>query len=199
MDAYMNFLLQNMGGMFYEYLDTSSVASLCGVNKSLCHSINTHMEECSLLGKRAFPRAAYFENTSGAGYITYTRDQTIITSHEGSVWRITASPFDPNSSLLVARMLMSRRNTKDLYRLVTHNASGSSGLGHYMTKHDALAICESFKWWRNRKMVLEKKRADEAAAAEAAAQAAAVEEEKRKKTIFPLRTSAAVTNPWKRV
>jgi hypothetical protein len=153
----LNFLTHALYGTFYSYLDTSTVGTLCEVNKEILENINSHIKECRKKKRKPFPRSSYFEDKIGTGFISYTRNGYKTVSYEGPVWNITASPFDLSScSPLVVNMVRGYGNIKDLYRLTTYNVYGSSGLGHYMTKQEALDICESFRWWYDRKMARSK-------------------------------------------
>jgi hypothetical protein len=196
MADYLSFLTRNMGGLFYSYFNTSTVASLCETNKEIARNICTYMKECKAMKKKPFQRSPYYENKYRTGFITYTNCHGIrVTDGGNPVWNITARPCDPNGYSLMEKLIIKQGLIKDPYCLYLYDVYGGNDLGHYMSKEDADAICESFKWWLDRKMAWAERVAQEDARAVAKAEA----EAERKKKIFPLRTSATVTNPWKKV
>ncbi len=189
----LSFLTHALYGTFYSYLDTSTVGALCEVNKDINENITTYVKDCQKRKRKPFPRSSYFEDKKGNGFICYTRYGYKTTCYEGAVWDIKASPFNPDeSTTLIGKLIYRNGAYKDLYRLTTYNVYGQSGMGHYMSKDEALDICESFRWWYNRKVAHNRKMWREE-------EARALAEAERKKKTFPLRTSAKITNPWKKV
>ena len=154
----LNFLTHALYGSFYSYLDTSTVASLYGVNKIICENVKNHINDSRKMKRKPYARSSYFENKYRTGYITYSvltydNSRIRIDSGEGPVWNISAEPFDLSSAPpIVAERIIARQGIiKDLYMLVTYDVYGAPGLYHYMSKQEALDICESFRWWHYRK------------------------------------------------
>ncbi len=189
----LNFLTHSMGGTFYNYLDTATVGALCAVNRAVKQNVETRVTECQKMGKRPYPRSAYFEDKWKTGFISYTDGTGPTVAYVGYPWRMMARPCNPK--FLSEALIIKQGKIVDPYVVILYDNADRPGLHYHMTKHEALAIRDAFKWWLARKRDIFDRYYREAAAAEAAA---AAEEERKKKT-FLLRTSGAITNPWKKV
>jgi hypothetical protein len=141
-----------MGGTFYNYLDTATVGSLCAVNKAVKENVDAHIKKSHKLGVRPYPRSAYFEDKWKTGFISHTDGTGPTVACVGAVWRITARPCNPK--FLTEALIIKQGKFAEPYCLTTYDNADQAGLGHYMSKHDALAICEAFKWWLARKRAI---------------------------------------------
>ena len=148
----LNFLTHALGGTFYSYLDTATVASLCGTNKVLCENIVRHVAECKKMRKRAYPRSAYFENKDRCGFISYTYYGTPTVAYVGYAWDVSVRPCNPKS--ISDAVIIRQGKFVEPCCVTFYDNANRPGIGLYMARHEALAIRDAFGWWLDRKKAI---------------------------------------------
>jgi hypothetical protein len=157
--ADLNFLTHALGGTFYSYLDTTTVASLCGVNKIICENVKTYDAECKKAGKRTCPRSAYFENKDGCGFMTYTTHYSVpkpAMVRLGSAVCVKVRPCKPTKFLSTDTLVIKQGKIVDPYCVTVYDYTWEYDcvIKCYMTRHEALAIRDAFGWWLDRKKAI---------------------------------------------
>jgi hypothetical protein len=155
----LDFLTHALGGTFYSYLDTVTVASLCGTNKVLCENIVRHVTECKKMRKRAYPRSAYFENKDGCGFMTYTTHYSVpkpAMVRLGSAVCVKVRPCKPTKFLSTDTLVIKQGIIVDPYCVTVYDYTWEYDcvIKCYMTRHEALAIRDAFRWWHDRKKAI---------------------------------------------